>query len=224
MICLSGKKRSGKDTAANFMKTHGYKTYALADPIKRALFTAFKKSCYEGVVTMNMLNGIDYDREQSMQLTIGEVRDVLIEAVFYTFKDAGYSYDFQCSTLDKIVLMLNDIENPSEFSIRKFMQVFGTDIICNMVSQNHWLMLADLKAPVDAIITDCRQPWEEKWYRDRNATFVFIEGAYSEYVESSDTHITELGLTPKDGDIVIKNVTLEQLKEDVECLLNKLKN
>lgn len=219
MICLSGKKRSGKDTAASIMKEFGLKTYALADPIKRALFIAFKKSCYEGVVTMNMLNGIDYDREQSMLLTMNEVRDVLIEAVFYTLDDSECSFSDKYESIDKVVDFILKIENPEDFSIRKFMQVFGTDIMCHIVDNQHWLKLSNQKAPEGAVITDLRQPWEETWFRERNAKFVFVVGAYPGYVESTDTHITEQGLIPKDGDTLIINKDLTQLRKDIECLL-----
>lgn len=222
MIVLSGKKRSGKDTVAGFMRDEGLKTYALADPIKDALFHAFKKSMYEGVVTRAMLAGIDYDREQSMNMTINEVRDVLIEAVFYTFKDAGLSSAMYVDCIDHIVEFLLSIEHSHEYSIRKFMQTFGTDIMCRIVSDTHWLDLAEKKAPADAVITDVRQPWEEEYYRNKGATFVFVKGEYPGYVEPTDTHITEQGLTPRDNDIVLINKDILTLAKDTKCLLKNL--
>lgn len=222
MIVLSGKKRSGKDTVAGFMRDAGMKTYALADPIKDALFHAFKRSMYEGVVTRAMLNGIDYDREQSLNMTVNEVRDVLIEAVFYTFKDAGLSDAMYVDCIEHITDFILDIDNTEQFSIRKFMQTFGTDIMCNIVSNHHWLDLAEKKAPADAVITDVRQPWEEEYYRAKGATFVFVKGAYPGYVEPTDKHITEQGLTPRDGDIILVNEDLLTLAKETKCLLKNL--
>lgn len=224
MIVLSGKKRSGKDTVATFMRNEGMKTYALADPIKDALFHGFKRSCYEDVMTRDMLNGIDYDREQSLNLTINEVRDILIEAVFYTFKDADVSEAMFIDCIDHVVSFLKNIDNPSEFSVRKFMQTFGTDIMCRIVDLHHWLHLAEKKAPEGAVITDVRQPWEEEYYRDRNATFVFVIGAYPEYKEPTDTHITEQGLTPRDGDIILINKDLTELSKEIKCLISRFNN
>lgn len=224
MIVLSGKKRSGKDTVAGFMREEGMKTYALADPIKEALFHAFRKSIYPGLVTRAMLNGIDYDREQPMNLTMNEVRDILIEAVFYTFKDADLGPAMYVDCIDHIVEFILTIENPETFSIRKFMQTFGTDIMCNIVSNQHWLDLSKKKAPVDAVITDVRQPWEEEYFREQNATFVFVIGAYPGYVEPTDTHITEQGLTPQDGDEILINKDILTLAKETKCLLKKLMN
>lgn len=225
MIVLSGKKRSGKDTVAHMLKLQGFKTYALADPIKDALYHGFKRSIYTGIITRDMLNGLDdYDREQSLHLTINEVRDVLIEAVFYTFEDAGFSASYYIDCLDSIVEFLQKLDNPTEFSIRKFMQTLGTDIVCNIISDQHWLNLAEKKAPDNAVITDVRQPWEETYYRNKNATFVFVTGAYAGYVKPTDKHITERGLTPRPHDIVIINDTFEHVKEQIECLTHNLQN
>lgn len=223
MICLSGKKRSGKDTAAKFMIEHGFKTYALANPIKWALHFAFKEESID--ITMNQLNGVNgHNREESLGLTLNQIRAVLIEAFFYTMHDSDYTLLEIAKHTDKVVKFLEDIDNPEEFSIRKFMQVFGTDIMCLLVSDQHWLNLSEKYAPKNAVITDIRQPWEEKYFRDRNATFVFIKGAYPEYVESTDPHITEQGLTPQENDIVIINNELDTLSKEIKCLLTKLKN
>lgn len=222
MIVISGKKRSGKDTVANIMKQHGLECYALADPIKRALLHAFNRiKPYS--MTNDMLYGINYDREQILDISINEVKLILMEAVIYTLDDLGYQ---QFERLNHIVNASDFINNIKEynFSVREFMKVFGTDIICNIVSNQHWLNLCELNAPFNAVITDVRQPWEEEYFRNKNAEFVFVIGKYENYKETVDTHITELGLTPKENDHVIYNVTLEKLNKDVKCLLKNLMN
>lgn len=217
MYVISGKKRSGKDTVAKIMQEQGYKTYALASPIKEALLYAFNMNGVE--ITRNQINGIDYDREKSLELDYNTGMSVLIDAVSYVFKDQHSSFTSKC--FDKISEFVSDI-NFENFSIRKFMQCFGTDIMCRLVDEKIWLNKAEYfcHGKSKVVITDCRQPWEEDFFRKMNAKFIFVKGEYTGYVESTDPHITEQGLSPKEGDIFLINKDLNQLSKDVKCLLN----
>ena len=209
MIVLSGKKRSGKDTAAAIMREEGMKTYALADPIKVALFGAFQNNRRH--MTFDALNGIDTDREAVLPLDTNTIRLILVDAVMHEIH--------QMEIVDSVKVLNNVLpviaEQMAPFSIRKFMQVFGTDIMCMNVSKKHWLAYTkDLSE--DTVITDCRQPWEEEFFREKNSDFVFIEGAYPGFKESTDNHITELGLTPKDGDKVVINKDITEFTKEIK--------
>lgn len=221
MIVLSGKKRSGKDTVAKFMRECGLETYALADPIKAALLYAFNKNKPYSM-TNDMLYGIDYDRETILDFDNNAIRSILFDSVMFTLDEVNTDKLEKIKYIEKIVPFIREINGP--FSVRKFMQVFGTDIMCNLVSNQHWLKLSEMKAPFDAIITDVRQPWEEEYFRNKNADFVFVVGKYEGYKESDDTHITELGLTPKENDHILVNKDLKKLAKDTKCLLKKLMN
>ncbi|QHJ78968.1 MAG: hypothetical protein [Caudoviricetes sp.] len=214
MICLSGKKRSGKDTAAAFMREMGFKTYALADPIKESLLRAFEMHNIE--MTLDMLNGVDYDREIVLDLNTNQVRMILIDAVLHELSKQEICHEIYAKHLQSVYNVIK--EQMAPFSVRKFMQVFGTDIMCNCVSNEHWLSYTKHMSD-GVVITDVRQPWEEEYFRKRNSDFVFIIGKYKEYKETNDRHITERGLTPQENDILIENHTLEQLRKEIKCLL-----
>lgn len=209
MIVLSGKKRSGKDTAAAIMREEGMKTYALADPIKVALFCAFKNNNRH--MTFDALNGINTDREAVLPLDTNTIRLILVDAVMHEIH--------QMEIVDSVKVLNNVLpviaEQMAPFSIRKFMQVFGTDIMCMNVSKKYWLAYTkDLSE--DTVIIDCRQPWEEEFFREKNSDFVFIEGAYPGFKESTDNHITELGLTPKEGDKVVINKDINEFTKEIK--------
>lgn len=216
MIVLSGKKRSGKDTVAGYMRDEGMKTYALADPIKEALLSAFRRNGIK--MTMDALHGIGYDREQVLPLSTNQIRMILMDAVIYELRKKDLTADETAKCISDAYQVISTTMAP--FSVRKFMQAFGTDIICFMISKNHWLDYT--KDMSDVVITDVRQPWEEEYFREKDATFIFVVGAYDGYKEPVDNHITERGLTPRDGDEILINTDLETLAKETKCLLNKL--
>lgn len=227
MIVISGKKRSGKDTVANFIAEAGYRKFSLAAPIKEILLKAFRAN---GVtMTEDMLNGIDYDRETVMLLTRERSYTILMDAyniamTMYTSKRYGDQFDYLIKSTVKSKVY--DSSYGDTMSVRKFMQFFGTDMMCQIVSKYFWINYAtDIGYGQSGdVLVDCRQPWEEEYYRNKDATFIFVKGAYSGYIEPTDNHITEQGLTPRDGDIILVNENILTLAKETKCLLKKLMN
>lgn len=236
IVAISAKKRCGKDSAAQFiLEQHpdNFKSYALADPIKRALCYGLAVSGVNVVTnglrdvdryyTMDDLNGItDVDREE--KLVVG---NFMAEHVF----DAAWQYIVQRKPelrkyneavkieIDKLV---NDDSMNNEWSIRRLMQAFGTDIGVN-VDKIIWIRfmldvyIEALRDNIVLIITDCRQPFEMDMLRkisEDTCVIHIVRKGFSDTV--TDAHSTEQGLPIMFDDIVISNNgTLEEFKEKI---------
>lgn len=220
MICISGKKRSGKDTAANFFRSYGgYKTVGLADKIKDCLCEAFIKN--DVYFDRKYFDGIDFDRERPLNFGIRLNQQILLDAVFIALDEYGTPesenlLDYKVEKAIKIISNMNE-----NLSIRRFMQFFGTDIMCMIFDLKFWLL--NTKFNRKSIVTDIRQPWENDFFRSQNVPFIFIIGAYDGYVDDTkDAHITERGLIPEKNDIIVYNKDKKLLREEIKCLIKKM--
>lgn len=222
---ISAKKRVGKDTAAKFITEAraDIKSYALAQPIKEALYFGFV--IMNAARPMHLWNdtikieswvgdGTGIDREASLGITHNQGLEVLTNA-WYKVVEAKPEFDVHTDGVFGIIEELPE----EDWSIRRLMQVFGTDIGVR-VDEKIWLKFM-FSVYFDAIcdnmsllITDCRQEHEIEFLRKLGAKVMFITRDLGE--ENKDEHITEKGLTPASTDVIIENDgTLAELKHKV---------
>lgn len=230
LIFIVGKKRSGKDTAVDFIEenydTHRYK---LAYPIKAALESGwnngndFRYDFSPGIkLTPDDWDGKGIDREKFLPISNHDVLSIINRALQYLAKNHGLKYpEFDNPRfLEEMIL-----NNTEAWNIRRLMQTLGTDLIVNHFDRMFWVKLfaneyAD-KFYEDKkffIVPDTRQDHELAFARAMGATVIHVvrEGSGSE-----DTHITEAGLPIAEGDIVIENNgTLEEFKNKIIEVLN----
>ena len=234
LIFLSGVKRSGKDTTADFiMENYSAVKYQLAGPIKDALAYAwgvFAANTDYPCLTRKEFEGIDYDRETNLNLTKLEVITIMEQAFCYlnskspikgvfVFDDEGKeSVNFVA--FNKIADVINTIED--QWSVRRLMQALGTDLIVNNFDRMYWVKLFALdyldkfNSGYDYyIVPDTRQNHEMDAARAMGATVIHVVRPGQ---KSNDTHITEAGLPIRDGDLVITN------DGSLEELFSKIKN
>lgn len=229
LIFIIGKKRSGKDTTADYI-SENYSTakYQLAGPIKDALAHAFKfVPTYAGKITRSQCEGVNYDREQNLNLDREEVVRLMVRALYYlegSLPIPGVYYE-KGEVLEiterKIRDVINSIED--EWSVRRLMQALGTDLVVNVFDRMYWVKLFSItyldkfSGNFDYfIVPDTRQDHELDAARAMGATVIHVvrpELVYSKI----DTHITEAGLPILKGDTVITNDgSLEELYEKIE--------
>lgn len=225
IYALSAKKRCGKDQSAKFI------TEARADIISYALAEPIKEALYFGFIVMNAArpihlwndttninawigDGTGIDREASLGITHIQGLEVLTNA-WHRIVEAKPEFDVHTDGVFDIIEELPE----EDWSIRRLMQVFGTDIGVR-VDKNIWLKFM-FSVYFDAIcdnmsllITDCRQEHEIEFLRKLGAKVMFITRDLGE--ENKDEHITEKGLTPASTDVIIENDgTLAELKHKV---------
>lgn len=224
LIFIVGKKRSGKDTAVDFIEenydTHRYK---LAYPIKWALSHGWnnKPSVSDShlpfVLTDDDWDGTGVDREKYLPINNEDVARVLQGAISFLRTNYGLKYpkNFDYNVVENMVL-----NNTEAWNIRRLMQTLGTDLVVNHFDRMFWVKLFALEYADNFyedkeffIVPDTRQDHELAFARAMGATVIHVvrDGSGSE-----DTHITEAGLPIADGDTVIENNgTLEEFKQKI---------
>lgn len=217
IYCICGKKRTGKDTATQFVLDdyQNVEAFALADEIKSILLDGMKESGNRYLRELTKTNPFYTDDREAPLLMSNE--------------DALKVFDFGVKRLEKRGYWLGAVDtavyetciaNTQPWTIRRLMQVFGTDIVCNH-NDIVWVDLVlkkMLRSDKDNfIITDVRQKHEYKYLSKFGAKFVFIERETGE----DDSHSTEKGLNPQPTDIIIlNNGTLSELKANVLSVIN----
>ncbi|ADG60055.1 gp1 dNMP kinase [Acinetobacter phage Acj9] len=239
LIAIVGQKRSGKDTAANVIcDEFDTERYQLALPIKWALNEAYndlglKKS--SGVIlSFNDFDGEGIDREQPILISNSDAYNLMYRALkllqtngcnlvraLPLLPDGENLFGF-----DAIAKLCTESNN-QPWSIRRMMQVLGTDIVVNHIDREFWnrCMMATY---IDCrnkdrdlfLVKDVRQEHELSLMRDLGALIIFVKR--DDINKNIDTHITEAGLTPVEGDIIIENndsieIFESKIKEVISC-------
>lgn len=239
LIFIIGKKRSGKDTTADYLAdNYNTKKFQLAGPIKDTLAQCWNPGLKDrtGIdLTRDMFEGKGYDREQILLLNNKDVIDYMTNCVYHLLRyklkaakrENGFfvhdNGDFSFTGKSKIEALIN--KNTKPWTVRRLMQTLGTDIFCDMVDRMYWLKLFAIDY-VDSfhddldfyIVPDTRQDHELDAARAMGATVIHVVRPGNE--SSQDTHITEAGLPIRDGDIVITNDgSLEDLYSKIEKVI-----
>lgn len=226
LVAVVGKKRSGKDTVCEMIrKQYESITYALADPIKKVL-----AHCYiecnlhrESGVQLCLNDFYEGNREAPVLLSNKNVLDLMYKSVIRLKIHYGLSCKLgmhdDMTICEKVVM-----KNNEPWSIRRFMQVLGTDIVVNHYDTEFWNRCM-LNAYLDArlttlikyfIVSDVRQYHEMSLMRDMKAKIVHINRINKDTTNSVDEHITEKGIEPIEGEFIIENdATLVELNKKV---------
>ena len=218
IIGLSGRMRSGKDTAGQMLKNIAWRSYQtkfeikkFAEPVKRIA---------------SLLTGI------SMQeLEKGSVKES------YLGKEWNHP---------QLMRLVGDV-NEARMTVREMLQKIGTDAIrdglhpdawVNTLMKdyklNGWISKADWDAETTGvydktkdgypkwIITDVRFPNEYKAIKDRGGIVIKI----IRFSDNEDLHISETALDHiSDWDYVVaNNGTLEELEVKMENIWNEIHN
>ncbi|AOG16601.1 deoxynucleotide monophosphate kinase [Cronobacter phage vB_CsaM_leN] len=217
---ICGKKRTGKDTVAQ-MVVHNFRNVeviALADEIKAILKRSMEHHDNRQLRELASKNPFyDGDREAPLVMSNNDAHELFMSGI-KKLKTRG----FYMSSADITSYEICEA-NTQPWTIRRLMQVFGTDIVC-AVDPSIWTSIAlqkMLKSYADHfIITDVRQPHEYKYLSKFGTRFVFLERETG----IEDNHSTEQGLTPGLSDYtILNNGTLDDLKRNVLNVFNLLR-
>ncbi|AAX78720.1 gp1 dNMP kinase [Escherichia phage RB43] len=218
IYCICGKKRTGKDTATQFVLDdyQNVEAFALADEIKSILSDGMKESGNRYLRELTKTNPF-YTGDREAPLLMSN-------------EDALKVFDFGVKRLEKRGYWLGAVDtavyeicrtNTQPWTIRRLMQVFGTDIVCNH-NDIVWVDIVlkkMLRSDKDNfIITDVRQKHE---YKIPEQVRGLSSYSSNEKTGEDDSHSTEKGLNPQPTDIIIlNNGTLSELKANVLSVIN----
>lgn len=217
---ICGKKRTGKDTVAMMVAQNftGVEVIALADEIKAILKRSMEHHENTQLRSLAAKNPFyEGDREAPLVMSNNDAY-MLFSSGIKKLKSRGFFMDSADITAYEICEA-----NTQPWTIRRLMQVFGTDIVCK-VDSSIWTSIAIqkmLKSYADHfIITDVRQPHEYKYLSKFGTRFVFLERETG----IEDNHSTEQGLTPGLNDYtIVNNGTVDDLKRNVLNVFNLLR-
>ena len=233
-ICIVGKKRSGKDTIADFILSEkGGVKCSLADTFKHVLNQAYKKlelSNHSGTYLsidhfygfVNTERTIEYDRESQLHLSQKNVIDLFHSAVEILKSEYGLKYvnDNPLSETFKTIPQVVSKKKDQKWCLRTLMQTFGTDIIVDIYDKQFWnkkmldMYMDNLDNDGYFIVPDIRQEHEIKLMRNLNAEIIFTERP--DINNDTDSHISEKGLIPFSNEtVIINDGTLTDLKTKV---------
>ena len=228
LLVIVGKKRSGKDTTADYINEQ-YKTlkWQLAMPIKYSLSRGWERSGLNDIYQLcsDDWEGTGIDREMTLPINNEDVCVILNAAIDTLHEVFNFRYTrYDTKVQDAISSVLNN--NVEEWSIRRLMQTFGTDVVVNKLDCMYWVKLFtenyldNFYSGYDYyIIPDVRQVHEIDTLRAMGATIVHVVRPETDQ-SNKDQHITEAGLPISPGDSVIMNTgTLEQLFEQIKKVI-----
>lgn len=184
VIGLQGKKRSGKDTFANFLVRH------LKD--KKVARTAFANPLKE---MLSDISGVDFFSEENKETDMVFMLN-MVKFQEYTGLLLDVSVFYQ---LDKFARLEGFGTLYIYTSKRKLMQFFGTDICRKYKGDLYWVN--KLEAPSDAdvlIVTDVRFQTEVDKIKSLGGIIVEIKNPL---IESSDSHSSENAVLPFDWEV-----------------------
>lgn len=196
IISFSGKRRSGKDTAASFLK--GFKRYAFADYLKEGCSEAFQ-------LPLAMFHD-DKLKDEAFETPI--------TLCYWQLNEIAKAFDFEPTEEFFRVGFANQMISP-----RNLLQFVGTDLIRKTIEDSFWIDATVerlRKEPCNVVVADSRFSNERNLLKSLGAILVLIKRG----PDSIDGHSSENDLgKDEDYDYVIENNgTLEELQQKIEHL------
>lgn len=228
LYAICGKKRVGKDCAANFIKDKTNAIpYQLAHPIKMMLCHGFKDARVtynDFIINMSDINGeTSFDRESPIDFGYSNPKTVLVSALGWLRTHHGTMFtNFMYCKARAMVDELTKTKN--SWSMRELMQTLGTDI-CVSLDKMIWIKLFAIQYMTaignnqSMVVVDCRQSHEINALRLLGANVIHIQRPSVEQV-ATDSHITEQGLSIEEGDhVIVNDGAINKLNYLINCLL-----
>lgn len=205
IISLSGKKKAGKDTIADFLvKDQGFVKVSLATPLKDLLIKVFRLD------KSNFYDESKKDSELDYKLYIDythldEMRHIIEE-------EWGFPVSYEAR--EKMEKFYNtQIKTP-----RELMQIVGTDIIRSSIKDDIFIQLLinnikKLARPV--VVADVRLSNEREALNEVGALLCLVKR--HQPLDEIDTHISENDLGDEaEYDVIIENnIPLIQLRSEI---------
>lgn len=205
IIAFSGRKFSGKDTAAEgLIRSYGFKRIGLADRLKDICSHVFE------------IPRADMDDQSKKELLF--VTPVTINSDHVKHLLELLSYDeFVFSFEDTYKDICKNFEGKNLTSIRDILQTVGTDICRSYIKDDIWLCyIKDYVKTTDVplVITDARFENERAYLKQLGAVLILVK---RDNIKSDSSHISENQLG-KDEDydvIVYNNGTITALQSEL---------
>jgi hypothetical protein len=204
ILALSGKKKSGKDTVANFLvKDQGFVKLSLATPLKELLIKVFKID--KDLLHNESKKDVEFDEIINIDYShLDKIREIITE-------EWGFPIDYDARE------GIEEFHGKEIKTPRQLMQTVGTDIIRNNVRDDVFIILLLEKIKVTQrpiVIADVRLRNERETLLNIGAHLCLVK---RDLITEKDEHISENDLGDEDEyDIVIENnIDITQLRSEI---------
>lgn len=173
---ITGQKRAGKGILTTYIREkYNAKQYVLTRPLKY-LVSFWMSAMGYGHFSMKQMNGIDYDRDQPIQVDNPNwdiyFRVSLVFSIIWTWM---WTYEY-CSTQSitlqilfySVGIFLNWPPQPTinekPMTVRRLLQYFGTDLLRYHLYNTIWIHMLRSRVNTErnAVVSDIRFPNEFK--------------------------------------------------------------
>ena len=205
IIGMTGKKRSGKDTAAEYLCfAYHFKRYGLADPMKEALKHIF-------FLSESQLYG---DKKEAHDARYNTTARKLLQV----FGTELFQYDIY----NHIPEMLEAIK-PRELWINRFKLWYDYErggIPIHLINElNNKIMVVD--TPMDVVISDVRFPHEVNVIRAMGGIIIQIN---RNCVDCTDCHASETEMDKIEPDYIVdNNGSFKELEHELDLIIEGIK-
>lgn len=205
IIAFSGRKFSGKDTAAEgLIRSYGFKRIGLADRLKDICSDVFN------VPRQHMDDPTMKEALFNVPISIGPIH---VDTLLRTLARDGYEFEFY----NTYELICKKFMGKILTSIRDMLQTVGTDICRSYIKDDIWLCyikdyVKNTGAPL--VITDARFENERAYLKSLGAVLILVK---RDGLKLEESHISENQLG-KDEDydvIVYNNGTITALQSEL---------
>lgn len=196
-IALSGKKQTGKDTAASMI------VGILDECGKKVCLTAFaeplKNMCIDVLgLDRALVYGSNEDKETPTHISWNRMPDDIRLKYSTTFEqEFGFAYDKSSGYPEGYVKAIRQAKRrlmrSGPMTVREVLQIAGTDIFREMFWDNVWAESPFIKdvGDVDAVVmTDCRFPNEKNCTEENGGVIIRLERSTG----FNDSHKSETAL------------------------------
>lgn len=234
LIGLTGRKRSGKDTVAGFLREEGFDRVAFGDPIKEIL--ANLNPYVDGA----RISGSFAESRETFGLLSSMLGAIPRHTSVHspTVDDAAQALDildpFVTSTVRLADLLLevggdwdqlkDEEGNPHHREIRRLQQVLGTEVGREVLGESIWVdtgmeKVAKVHARgVPVVVTDCRFDNEAEAVREAGGKVVRV--VRPSLPAPTDGHASESGISEHLVDReIVNDGTLDDLRAAAEELV-----
>ena len=194
IVCLSGVKRSGKDSAANVLvKEYNFQSIALADPIRELCSKVFD------IPVSTFLSDELKEKPFETSMSLNCVQISNIAEIVQNNWGFNISPDIEMKMFELAGI---ELKHP-----RHILQIVGTEVIRNNIDKDIFLKLAEKRiqsADSNVVITDCRFANERAFFKEKGALLCLVKRP--SLAVATDTHSSENELgTDEDYDIIMNN-------------------
>lgn len=213
VVCFSGKKGSGKDSAAAVLtKEFGFTRVALADPLRELCSKVFR-------IPYN--DFLDQDKkDQPLSLGSFEIDYHHIDKIRHIVEQE-WGFEITHEAREE----MEDYYGETVETPRDILKLVGTELLRKNVADDIWIKLAfnrinEIQGKV--VVTDVRFDNERKAFGDAGALLCLIKRPS---VERHDTHVSENMGDDDQYDVIFHNVSEKHVFEnDVKLWIKSREN